>query len=448
MALLPLAHFEICLECGPLKSSTASKQNHGEYQHADWNWARSTVPFGVSRRPLSIRTHKESSRTILAGRLNTSRSMVVCNPVSFRCQSTQFACGPELNKKEPRRVTVYAGPQSGKPAPDPPPLQDIGPMERALGNMASNAASYFPLWLVLVSGAGLLYPPLLSWFHQDYVPPCLTLTMLAMGTSLTLEDFAAIARRPSLVFLGAVLQYTIMPSVGYAISRLWGLSPAYSVGICLVASCPGGVASNLVSYLAHADVPLSVAMTAVSTLAAVVVTPALTGLLVGALVPVDALGLLLSTLQVVLLPVLLGSYLNQAAPTAVQRAAPFAPLLAVTMTVVVSASVIASRAPAIRQAGLHLLTAIASLHIGGFGLGYVVARLLGVEERQARTISIEVGMQNSALGAVLALQHFPALPLAAVPCAISACMHSLLGSGLAAFWRGREPPVPTSPALT
>ncbi|KAK9906403.1 hypothetical protein WJX75_001255 [Coccomyxa subellipsoidea] len=263
-----------------------------------------------------------------------------------------------------------------------------------------------------------------------------------MGTTLTLDDFAQVARRPWLVALGATLQYTIMPLMGFTVSRLLNLPVPYAVGICLVASCPGGVASNVVTFLARADVPLSVAMTTVSTLSAIVATPALTQLLVGHLVPVNAGSLLLSTLQVVLIPIALGAFLNRVLPRAMARLSPFAPLLASAMTVLVSASIISQNAAAVRAAGPRLILAVASLHTGGFALGYGLSKLLGVKERQARTNSIEVGMQNSALGAVLATLHF-ADPLTAVPCAISATMHSLLGSTLAGFWRLIDPEQPS-----
>lgn len=237
--------------------------------------------------------------------------------------------------------------------------------------------------------------------------------------------------------LGTVLQYTIMPLMGFAVSRLAGLSTPFAVGICMIASCPGGTASNVVTFLANADVALSVMMTTVSTLAAVVMTPVLTKTLVGAMVPVDAQALFVSTLQVVLVPVILGAALNQKFPRAVRTTAPYMPLVAVVAVVLIVASVMAQNAAAVTLAGPRLIAAILTLHTGGFVLGYGVSRLAGLPEKAARTNSIEVGMQNSALGAVLAAMHFQD-PLTAVPCALSACLHSLMGSALAAFWRSND----------
>lgn len=242
---------------------------------------------------------------------------------------------------------------------------------------------------------------------------------------------------PGRIFIGFALQYTIMPITAFLISRLVGLPLDFAIGLCIVGACPGGTASNVVTYLAKADTALSVAMTTASTLGAVVATPVLTKLLLGTLVPVNAVALLLSTLQVVLLPVVTGAAINQAFPSQVAKVAPLSALSAVLLIAFICGSVIAQNAAAVLNAGPRLLAAVAMLHAGGFFFGYAASKALGVPEKAARTNSIEVGMQNSALGAMLAMKHFAANPLAAVPCAISACTHSVMGSLLAAFWRGQ-----------
>lgn len=309
--------------------------------------------------------------------------------------------------------------------------------EAFAGNKAAQLSNLFPVWVVAASTAGLLHPPAVTWFSAEYTTVALAVTMLAMGTSLTFEDLKGVLQRPGIVALGVILQYTIMPLLGLAVSRLAGLSPPLAVGVCIVASCPGGTASNLVTYLAQADVALSVTMTTVSTLAAVVMTPLLTQALVGAMVKVSVVGLLTSTLQVVLLPVALGAALNQAFPAAVRRVAPFSPLICVVTVALLVGSIIGSQAAFVRQASWTLLGAVVALHSGGFLLGYWVSKLVGVPEKAARTNSIEVGMQNSALGAFLAMAHF-ADPVTVVPCAISACIHSVLGSAIAGAWRWRD----------
>lgn len=188
----------------------------------------------------------------------------------------------------------------------------------------------FPLWM-LISAALALFNP--AWFialnQGSTVVFILAFVMLCMGLTLTVDDFRRIARMPKAVATGFVGQYTIMPLLAWGIATVLDLPVHFAVGLILVGCCPGGTASNLVSYIAKADVALSVVMTVCSTLAAIVLTPLLTQLFAGTLVPVDTWMLFTQTLQVVILPVALGITFNHWFPNTVQRIMPFAPLLAV-----------------------------------------------------------------------------------------------------------------------
>ena len=237
--------------------------------------------------------------------------------------------------------------------------------------------------------------------------------------------------------MGFFLQYTVMPFLGWVAARWMDLPPALAAGVILVGCCPGGTASNVVSYLARADVPLSVLMTAASTLAAAVMTPWLTAMLAGCYVEVDGWGLAVSTLQVVVLPVLAGVLLRANAERFVAPLLLWSPLAAVLSIAMIVAAILAQNAPGLREAGGRLVGAVFLLHAGGFVLGWGLSRLARQKEKTARTISIEVGMQNSGLGVVLAQRHFPD-PLSALPAAISSVMHSLIGSLLAGWWRWRD----------
>ena len=292
----------------------------------------------------------------------------------------------------------------------------------------------FPLWVLVASAIALYHPPSFTWFSGPFITVGLGVIMLSMGMTLGVGDFRRIARQRPLVVPGVVLQYTVMPSLGWSLGYLFDLPTEYAVGLVLVSSCPGGTASNVISFLAKADVALSVTMTALSTLLAVAMTPTLTALLAGSRVDVPAAGLLLSTVQVVILPVVLGVTLNSYAPRLTRAVLPAAPLVAVVTIVLIVASIIGAGKQQVLEAGVRLLLAVFTLHLGGFGLGYLAGRLLLGQERAARTIAIEVGMQNSGLGVVLARQNF-ASPLVAIPCAISAVFHSLIGSFAAAAWR-------------
>lgn len=320
-------------------------------------------------------------------------------------------------------------------------------MNRLLA-LLSNA---FPFWVLAGGLLALVHPPLFLWFAegrlggQTYIVWSLGLIMLGMGITLRVEDFRGVLQLPKAVAAGFLAQYSIMPLLGWTIARALDLPPAFAVGLILVACCPGGTASNVVTYLARAHVALSMVMTTCSTFAAVALTPLLTQWLAGSYVDVDGWGLFRSTVQVVLLPVLLGLALHHLFPRAVRAAEHAAPLVAVLFITLICSAIIAANAETLRRHGAQLALAVFLLHAGGFGLGYFFAQVLGYAEIIRRTIAIEVGMQNSGLGVVLARQHF-ADPLTAAPCALSSVFHSCIGSLLAAWWRTRPtPPTPSFP---
>ncbi|XP_008226350.1 PREDICTED: probable sodium/metabolite cotransporter BASS1, chloroplastic [Prunus mume] len=296
----------------------------------------------------------------------------------------------------------------------------------------------FPIWVALGCLLGLIKPSSFNWVTPNLTILGITLTMLGMGMTLTFDDLRGALAMPKELLAGFVLQYSVMPLSGYAVSMLLNLPSYYAAGLILVGCCPGGTASNIVTYIARGNVALSVLMTAASTLSAVIMTPFLTAKLAGQYVAVDAAGLLFSTLQVVLLPVLAGAFLNQYFQGLVKFVSPLMPPIAVATVAVLCGNAIAQSSSAILMSGKQVVLAAALLHASGFFFGYVLSRILGIDVSSSRTISIEVGMQNSVLGVVLASQHF-GNPLTAVPCAVSSVCHSILGSALAGIWRQSVP---------
>ncbi len=262
----------------------------------------------------------------------------------------------------------------------------------------------------------------------------LGIIMLGMGITLTLEDFLGVVRRPLWVMTGFILQFSIMPFMGWVAATVFQLPAPLAAGVILVGCCPGGTASNVITYLAKADVPLSVTMTACSTLAAVIMTPLLSSWVIGNRVEVSAWGLFLSTLQVVIFPVVLGVFLNKFFKRTTEKFLPIAPLIAVIFITLIVGSTVAGGRELILKSGFQILGAVFTLHAGGFLLGYFASLVINRKETVARTISIEVGMQNSGLGVVLAKNNFSS-PAVAVPCAIAGVFQSLIGSLMAAYWR-------------
>lgn len=314
-------------------------------------------------------------------------------------------------------------------------------MKRALAILAAA----FPLWIVLGCVSAWFQPAAWTWF-RPWIEPGLGVIMLGMGLTLRFADFAAVARTPRHIAVGVAAQFLIMPFAGWAIARAFQLETGLAIGLILVACCPGGTASNVICYLARANVPLSVLMTMCSTFAAIVATPALTRWLAGAWLPVDAWALFRSMLVVVLIPLVTGVAANTWLGK-MRRPEPvrtwidaIGPLLSVAVVVLIVSCIVALKKDSIAAAGASLFVSVLLLHVAGFFLGYLFAKAVGCREALRRTISIEVGMQNSGLGAALATKHFAHLALAPVPAAISAVYHCLLGSLLAAWWRTKPAP--------
>ena len=279
--------------------------------------------------------------------------------------------------------------------------------------------------------------------------------MLSMGLTLSLKDFSGVVKLPKSVFLGIGLQYSIMPLIGYSLALAFNLPIDFVIGLILVACCPGGTASNVVCFIAKTHVALSVSLTTFSTLLAVLLTPLLTTWLVesisleltGLKVSVDTLGLLLKTLQVVIFPVLIGVFLNHYFHSLVQKVETYTPFLAVLCIVFIVDFILAAKKDAILEIGIMLISAVITLHLLGFLLGYVLSRLLKFTEKDAQTVSIEVGMQNSGLATELARSNFMNYGMATVPGAISALTHCILGSIFAELDESHLSEIDRSPLL-
>ncbi len=301
-------------------------------------------------------------------------------------------------------------------------------------------ARAFPLWVTLGATVAFVRPEAFSWFIRGgFVAPGLAVIMLAMGLTLDPEDFRLVAKRPGAVLLGVFLQFSLMPLIGFSLGKLLSLSEPLAAGLVLVCCCPGGTASNVISFLAKADVALSVTLTAVSTLLAAFLTPTLTALLVGSRISVDVVSLYLTTLVVVVLPVTVGLVARRVVPNFVSHFSAALPSLAVIAIVLIVGGILAVQREAVLEAGPRLLGAVFLGHGLAFLLAFILAGVKTGFGTAARTVSIEVGMQNSGLGVVLARASFPD-PLVAVTPAVSAVVHCLYGSVLATIWGRRVPP--------
>ncbi|KAF7838630.1 sodium/pyruvate cotransporter BASS2, chloroplastic [Senna tora] len=298
----------------------------------------------------------------------------------------------------------------------------------------------FPVWVVLGAIVGIYKPAaVVTWLETDLFTLGLGFLMLSMGLTLTFEDFRRCLRNPWTVGVGFLAQYLIKPMLGFVIAMTLKLSAPLATGLILVSCCPGGQASNVATYISKGNVALSVLMTTCSTIGAIVMTPLLTKLLAGQLVPVDAAGLAISTFQVVLVPTILGVLANEFFPKFTSKIVTVTPLIGVILTTLLCASPIGQVSDVLKAQGGQLILPVALLHGAAFALGYWISKL-SFGESTSRTISIECGMQSSALGFLLAQKHF-ANPLVAVPSAVSVVFMALGGSALAVIWRNRPIPL-------
>ncbi len=301
--------------------------------------------------------------------------------------------------------------------------------------MLVTAIRYFPLWAAGLAMVAWLWPAPFRGLAPAIVP-LLGVIMLGMGLGLRVGNFTEALRRPALVSLGVALQFTVMPLAAWVVGRLAGLPPELLAGMVLVGSCPGGTASNVICYLARGDVALSITMTTVSTLAAVVMTPVLTWVWAGTMVPVPVGSMLFSILQIVLLPVLAGVALNHLWGRRLAPVKHLFPLVSVVAIALIVAIIVALQRDQLPRVGGILAGAVALHNVAGLAAGYGAARLAGLEARLARTLAIEVGMQNSGLAVALAAKYFSAA--AALPGALFSVWHNLSGAALASWWQGRK----------
>ena len=289
----------------------------------------------------------------------------------------------------------------------------------------------FPLWAVILSAIAFFFPDLFANLKPAIVP-LLAVVMFCMGMTLKWSDFKETVKSPKIILIGVLLQYFVMPLSAFFISKAFGLSPEYIAGMVLVGSSAGGTASNVICYLAKGNVALSITLTMASTLIAVFAMPALSLLYLHEIVHVPFLKMLFSILQMVLIPVLVGTTLNTFLGNRITKIGPVFPFFSTIAIVVIIAIIIGLNQTKLREIGLIIVCAVMLHNLCGLLIGFWLPKLLGYDNRTCRTLSIEVGMQNSGLSVALAVKHFSVM--AAIPGAIFSIWHNLSGSFLAGYW--------------
>ena len=300
---------------------------------------------------------------------------------------------------------------------------------KTLEKISGWAGKYMAIIALLVAIIALVFPdPVKGVIKTSYVNTLLGIVMFGMGMTLKLSDFKVVFTKPKAVITGILSQFIIMPLLAFLLVKIFNLDPALAVGVILVGSCPGGTSSNVMTYLAKGDVALSVGMTACTTILAPVVTPALVLLLGGATINVSYVSMLMSIVQVVLVPIVLGFVINHFFEKFAQACAKVLPLISVIAICLIIMAVVAANAAKIMTVGWLIVVVVMLHNLCGYALGYGVGKVLGLSRDQMRTLSIEVGMQNSGLATSLATVHFATMPLAAVPGTVFSVWHNISGA--------------------
>ena len=310
----------------------------------------------------------------------------------------------------------------------------MGKVLKKIGIISSLASRYIGIIIIAFSCLAFFWRDGFSWM-TNYTSVFLGVIMFGMGLTIKLDDFRAIFSRPKEVVIGAVAQYTIMPVIAWLLCKVMNLPADLALGVILVGCCPGGTASNVITYIAGGDVALSVGMTIVSTLAAPLMTPFLVYVLAGAWVEVSFWAMVLSVVKVILIPVLLGVFLRSLAGEHVDKVSDVMPLVSVVAIAVVleysTWKIFAARNPSIIPQKLWIATTPSTrtpqLTIFSAFTATIPPMII--------TIAIEVGMQNSGLAVSLAAANFAANPLATLPGAIFSVWHNIAGSIFAGIRR-------------
>lgn len=293
--------------------------------------------------------------------------------------------------------------------------------------LAATLAMIFPQWFQSIGSFDL----------KSLIVPLLQIIMFGMGTTLGLRDFGQVARAPRSVVIGLVCQFTIMPLLGYTLATAFDFPPEIAAGVILIGCSPSGLASNVMSYIAKANVALSVTITAVATLLAPVVTPQLMKLLAGTMIDVDAGKMTLDIVRIVIVPIALGlavNHLLRRQSAVIQR---YMPLLSMGGIVLIIAIITAAGRESLLVVGGALVLCVLAHNLFGYALGYGAARLLRMQERDCRTIALEVGLQNGGLASGIAMTLGKVGTVGLAPALFGPIMN-LTGSLLAGWWARQE----------
>lgn len=302
---------------------------------------------------------------------------------------------------------------------------------KALERFSQFVSNTFAIWVLLFAALAFFIPSGFSWIGA-YITTLLGIVMFGMGLTITVADFKDVLTRPKDVTVGVVGQFLIMPTLAFLLVKLFNLQPEIAIGVILVGCCPGGTSSNVMTFLSKGDVALSVTVTSITTLLAPIVTPGLIYLFASEYIDVAPSALFMSIVKVIIIPIALGFIVQKFFNKQAKASVKVMPLVSVVAIVAIVAAVVAGNQQKIAETGLIIFAVVVLHNCLGYFIGYLFGKIFGMNLAKKKAIAIEVGMQNSGLGASLAVAHFS--PLAAVPSAIFSVWHNISGPILATIF--------------
>lgn len=300
-----------------------------------------------------------------------------------------------------------------------------------LERVSQFVSNTFAIWVLLFAALAFFVPNGFSWI-APYITILLGIVMFGMGLTITVADFKEVLTSPKDVAIGVIGQFLIMPILAFLLVKLFNLPPEIAIGVILVGCCPGGTSSNVMTFLSKGDVALSVTITSITTLLAPIVTPALIYLLASEYIDVAPSALFMSIVKVIIIPIALGFIVQKLFNKQAKASVKVMPLVSVVAIVAIVAAVVAGNQQKIAETGLVIFAVVVLHNCLGYLIGYLFGKIFGMNLAKKKAIAIEVGMQNSGLGASLAVAHFS--PLAAVPSAIFSVWHNISGPILATIF--------------
>ncbi len=309
---------------------------------------------------------------------------------------------------------------------------------KQLEKISEAFGKYMAVIVLVIAALSLFAPAFTLWVQTSWVNYLLMVVMFGMGLTIKPADFAVVFTRPRDVIIGCISQFTIMPLLAFLLSRLFNLDPALTAGVVLVGTCPGGTASNVITYFSKGDVPLSVGMTSVSTLLAPFLTPAITYLLLRTTVTVDVMAMFLSIVKVIIVPIGLGFIINKLFGSFTEKLVKVLPMVSTIAICLIVAAVVSHNSEKIMTSGVIVLAVVVLHNLLGYALGFGIAKIFKMNTSKTKAISIEIGMQNSGLATSLANTAFPNLAMATVPGAVFSVWHNISGALLSGIYRRWE----------